>query len=73
MKAQILATGADQEELFEIRHDLEKAYGRAIELGYTPADDRVKQIVVWLAPTTRIIPSGTMRPVTSSYQRRKIW
>jgi hypothetical protein len=50
MKAQILATGADQEELFEIRHDLEKAYGRAIELGYTPADDRVKQIVVWLAP-----------------------
>jgi hypothetical protein len=50
LKAQILATGADQEELFEIRHDLEKAYGRAIELGYTPADDRVKQIVVWLAP-----------------------
>ena len=25
LKAQILATGADQEELFEIRHDLEKA------------------------------------------------
>jgi hypothetical protein len=50
LKAQILATGADQGELFEIRHDLEKAYDRAIELGYTPADDRVKQIVVWLAP-----------------------
>jgi hypothetical protein len=33
LKAQILATGADQEELFEIRHDLEKAYDRAIRAG----------------------------------------
>ena len=50
LKAQILASGGDQGELFDIRHDLEKAYSRAVELGYTPADDRVKQIVVWLAP-----------------------
>jgi hypothetical protein len=50
LKAQILATGADKDELFEIRHDLEKAYSRAIELGYSPVDDRVRQIVIWLAP-----------------------
>jgi hypothetical protein len=50
LKAQILATGADQEELIKIGHDLGKAYSRAIELGYRPADDRATQIVVWLAP-----------------------
>jgi hypothetical protein len=50
LKAQLLATGGDQEELFEIRHDLEKAYDRAVELGYSMADDRVKEIVIWLAP-----------------------
>jgi hypothetical protein len=50
LKAQILASGGEQEELFDIRHDLEKAYARAIELGYTSANDRVKHIVVWMAP-----------------------
>jgi hypothetical protein len=50
LKAQVLATGGDQEELFAIRHDLEKAYGRAVELGYSPGDDRAKQLVIWLAP-----------------------
>lgn len=49
LKAQLLATGGDQSELFEIRHDLEKAYNRAVELGYRPADDRVRQIVIWLS------------------------
>jgi hypothetical protein len=50
LKAQILASGGDQQELFKIRHDLEEAYDRAVELGYTPADERVKQTVIWLSP-----------------------
>jgi hypothetical protein len=50
LKAQILATGGDRAELFAIRHDLEQAYDRAVQLGYQPADDRVKEIIVWLAP-----------------------
>ena len=49
LKAQILATGGDQAELLKIRHDLEKAFNRAVELGYAPIDDRVKHIVIWLS------------------------
>ena len=51
LKAYILATDGDQKELrVTIKHDLQKAYDRATELGYRPTDPRVPEIVEWLDP-----------------------
>lgn len=53
LKSYILASGGDQSELRDLGHNLVKAFKRAKELGFMPAEKDLKLFVDWLNPYHR--------------------